>query len=167
MKDNCDDDDDNDGIPDDADNAPLVPNPDQTDTDGDGLGDIIDADDDGDGILDEDDNCPITYNPGQEDIDKDGVGDVCDTTQILVSEAMTPNGDGINDTWRVVNIENHSNSLVIIYNRWGKEIFRQSAYQNDWDGTYNGDALPEGSYYFQIYLDGKKLDKDGWLYLTK
>ncbi|MCX2837943.1 thrombospondin type 3 repeat-containing protein, partial [Salinimicrobium sp. MT39] len=87
MKDNCDDDDDNDGIPDDVDNAPLVPNPDQTDTDGDGLGDIIDTDDDGDGILDEDDNCPLTYNPGQEDIDKDGVGDVCDTTQILVSEA--------------------------------------------------------------------------------
>jgi gliding motility-associated-like protein len=167
MKDNCDDDDDNDGIPDDVDNAPLVPNPDQTDTDGDGLGDIIDTDDDGDGILDGDDNCPLTYNPGQEDIDKDGVGDVCDTTQILVSEAMTPNGDGINDTWRVVNIENHSNSLVIIYNRWGKEIFRQSAYQNDWDGTYNGDALPEGSYYFQIYLDGKNLDKDGWLYITK
>ncbi|WP_423818377.1 gliding motility-associated C-terminal domain-containing protein [Salinimicrobium sp. TIG7-5_MAKvit] len=167
MKDNCDDDDDNDGIPDDVDNAPLVPNPDQTDTDGDGLGDIIDTDDDGDGILDEDDNCPLTYNPGQEDIDKDGVGDVCDTTQIHVSEAMTPNGDGINDTWRVVNIENHSNSLVIIYNRWGKEIFRQSAYQNDWDGTYNGDALPESSYYFQIYLDGKNLDKDGWLYITK
>ncbi|UZH56054.1 HYR domain-containing protein [Salinimicrobium tongyeongense] len=167
MKDNCDDDDDNDGIPDDADNAPLVPNPDQTDTDGDGLGDIIDPDDDGDGILDEGDNCPLAYNPGQEDIDKDGKGDACDTVEILASEAMTPNGDGINDTWRVVNIENHSNSLVIIYNRWGKEIFRQSAYQNEWDGTYNGDALPEGSYYFQIYLDGKNLDKDGWLYLTK
>jgi gliding motility-associated-like protein len=167
LKDNCDDDDDNDGIPDDVDNAPLVPNPDQTDTDGDGVGDTIDPDDDGDGILDEDDNCPMTYNPGQEDIDKDGKGDVCDTVELLVSEAMTPNGDGINDTWRVVNIENHPNSLVIIYNRWGKEIFRQSAYQNNWDGTYKGDALPEGSYYFQIYLDGKNLDKDGWLYITK
>ncbi len=141
--DNCDDDDDNDGIPDDVDNAPLYPNPDQADTDGDGVGDIIDPDDDGDGILDEEDNCPLTHNPGQEDIDKDGIGDVCDTQQILVSEAFTPNGDGVNDTWRIINIENYPNSLVLVFNRWGKEVYNARAYKNDWTGTYEGDFLPK------------------------
>jgi gliding motility-associated-like protein len=91
----------------------------------------------------------------------------CEPEKLRASEAMTPNGDGINDTWRVVDIEDHPNSLVIIYNRWGKEVYRKSSYKNDWDGRYNGDMLPEGSYYFQIYLDGKNMDKDGWLYLTR
>ncbi len=56
----CDDDDDNDGVNDDFDNCPLIPNPDQKDTDGDGVGDICDVDDDGDGVINDFDNCPNT-----------------------------------------------------------------------------------------------------------
>ena len=73
-----DDDDDNDGILDVDDNCPLVGNANQTDTDGDGLGDACDTDDDNDGILDTEDNCPLVANPNQEDADGDGIGDVCD-----------------------------------------------------------------------------------------
>ena len=166
--DNCDPDDDNDGIADTEDNAPVDHNPDQKDTDGDGKGDIMDNDSDGDGIDDGFDNCPTIANPGQEDIDQDGQGDACDTVEILVSEAMTPNNDGINDTWRIVNIENHPNSVVRVYNRWGNEVFKAKGYQNDWNGQYDGNLLPEGSYYFQIDLKGSgNMDQDGWLYLTK
>lgn len=50
---------DGDGVVDDMDNCPDVPNPDQKDTDGDKLGDACDADDDGDGKFDEDDPCPL------------------------------------------------------------------------------------------------------------
>jgi gliding motility-associated-like protein len=168
LRDNCDDDDDNDEILDEEDNAPLLPNPDQTDTDGDGEGDVLDADDDNDGVNDEEDNCPFTYNPDQKDIDKDGMGDVCDTVEILASQVMTPNGDGVNDTWRIINIENYPNAMVVIYNTWGNEVYRARAYKNDWNGRRNGDMLPEGSYYYQIYLTStSKMDKDGWLYITK
>ena len=69
---------DGDGITDEADNCPLVPNPDQTDTDGGGSGDACDADDDGDGIDDQADNCPFDANADQADADDDGRGDVCD-----------------------------------------------------------------------------------------
>ena len=54
----CDDDDDNDGIPDIRDNCPLRPNPDQADRDRDGRGDICDRDTDGDQVDDRYDNCP-------------------------------------------------------------------------------------------------------------
>lgn len=73
-----DDDADDDGIKDDADNCPLVANPDQADSDGDGLGDVCDADDDDDGVADANDNCPWDSNLDQADSDGDGIGDVCD-----------------------------------------------------------------------------------------
>lgn len=89
---------DGDGIPDSEDNCPDTYNPDQTDSDGDGVGDACDdgEDTDGDGIPDSEDNCPTTWNPGQEDSDGDGIGDACE------------NGDGKPDvdatitSWLVV-----------------------------------------------------------------
>ncbi|MBT8462515.1 MAG: thrombospondin type 3 repeat-containing protein [Gemmatimonadetes bacterium] len=69
---------DGDGIPDSADNCDTVPNPSQTDTDGDGRGNACDPDDDGDGVLDGADNCPLASNVQQADTDGDGLGNVCD-----------------------------------------------------------------------------------------
>lgn len=77
-----------DGIFDDTDNCVLVPNPDQSDIDGDRQGDACDDDMDGDGILNVNDNCPTVPNPAQEDTDGDGTGDACSDDR---------DGDGIPD----------------------------------------------------------------------
>ena len=70
-------DDDQDGVGNLCDNCPGVANPDQLDIDHDQYGDACD-DSDGDGILDGVDNCPAVSNVGQEDREPDGQGDHCD-----------------------------------------------------------------------------------------
>lgn len=72
---------DNDNVPDALDNCPTVFNPEQTDSDNDGIGDCCDSDApdaDGDGVADACDNCPSVYNPGQLDDDNDGIGNECE-----------------------------------------------------------------------------------------
>lgn len=79
---------DDDGVPDSLDNCPSIPNrarlkldgtnPQQTDIDADGLGELCDADDDDDGVDDALDNCPLTPNSPQLDSDGDKRGDSCD-----------------------------------------------------------------------------------------
>jgi hypothetical protein len=77
---------DGDGIEDDADNCVDAYNPDQSDADGNGMGDACDAaasvDSDGDGVEDDADNCVDAYNPDQSDADGNGIGDACDAAPV-------------------------------------------------------------------------------------
>jgi len=70
---------DGDGLLDSADNCPEVANPEQDDTNDDGIGNVCDPDDrDADGIQDAEDNCPDTVNVNQTDEDADGIGNACE-----------------------------------------------------------------------------------------
>ena len=67
-----------DGVANGVDLCPQNPDPQQSDKDGDELGDACDDDIDDDGICGNVDNCPMDYNLDQSDLDDDGSGDSCD-----------------------------------------------------------------------------------------
>lgn len=69
---------------------------------------------------------------------------------------ITPNSDGYNDTWYIKPVILPGESFeVMVYNRWGDEVYSNSSYANDWDGTYEGNALPEGAYYYVVKNNNK------------
>ena len=68
----------------------------------------------------------------------------------------TPNGDGKNDTWLVSDLNQIVGCSVGIYNRWGQPVYQTDNYQNEWDGTKEGEVLPDGVYYYTIECDGDR-----------
>ncbi|MES2850228.1 MAG: gliding motility-associated C-terminal domain-containing protein, partial [Bacteroidota bacterium] len=39
-----------------------------------------------------------------------------------------------------------------VYNRWGGLVYSNNQYSNQWDGTYKGKTLPDGTYYYVIHV---------------
>jgi gliding motility-associated-like protein len=68
----------------------------------------------------------------------------------LVPNAFSPNGDGINDRWRIQYLESYPGATVDVFNRYGQTVFSSVGYSVDWDGTVNGNPLPIGTYYYVI-----------------
>jgi gliding motility-associated-like protein len=74
--------------------------------------------------------------------------DVIDKECISLVNTFTPNSDGINDTWIISNSQLYPNSVMQIFNKWGNLVFESKGYPEPWDGTYEGEILPSGPYYF-------------------
>jgi gliding motility-associated-like protein len=65
-------------------------------------------------------------------------------------QAFSPNGDGINDVWLVTNPQCLRQARVQVFNRYGSLVYESGDYKNNWDGTYSGKAVADGTYYFVI-----------------
>ena len=70
--------------------------------------------------------------------------------KIKVPNVFSPNGDGINDTWMVQYLDTYPGCTVEVYNRYGQVVFHSTGYSRPWDGRYNGQPLPVGTYYWII-----------------
>lgn len=141
----------------------------------------LDADCDGDGLTNEEEVTAGT-DPFNPDTDGDGVtdgeevtgiddpltpytpngtsdpNDPCDPIScgLVVPEAITPDGDNINDVMVIEGLSSFPNNTLQIFNRWGNVVYAAAPYANDWDGTSNsnfnivGNQLPTGTYYYVL-----------------
>jgi gliding motility-associated-like protein len=105
---------------------------------------------------------------------------VCDTASVFVLvkcssdrkfviyNALSPNGDGINDVFLIEGIEDFPNNSVQIFNRWGNQVYSMKGYKNEWNGTWGkrGEKLPDGTYFY-IFNDGKGKNYNGYLVIRR
>ena len=71
-----------------------------------------------------------------------------DDTNLYFPNAISPNGDGKNDTWKVTSIQNFPDNEVVLYNRWGNEVYRKKAYNNEWGAQ----GLEQGTYFYVLRI---------------
>lgn len=73
---------------------------------------------------------------------------------IYFPNAFSPNGDGINDNWRIPYAAHLPGATVKIFNRYGSLIYQtQKGEDVDWDGTYNGVQQPVGTYVYLVQVE--------------
>ena len=125
----------------------------------------------------------ISMNGLKPDINGDGSPDEAAPTPIICKNALilttafipdgfSPNGDGINDAFKIQGLKSTEINELIIFNRWGGVVFASPDYQNDWIGQANqgvvaigtGQGLPDGTYFYSFTryakgTNGEKGDK--------
>ncbi len=102
----------------------------------------------------------FNYNPG-----------ILTVTPVLsalsIPNTFTPNGDGINDTWVIQDLEYYPKSTINIFNRWGQKVFTSIGYPIPWDGTYQGKTLSSGTYYYIIDPKNGQAALAGWVAIIR
>jgi gliding motility-associated-like protein len=86
---------------------------------------------------------------------------------IVIPNAFTPNGDGINDTWDIKYIDTYPGCTIQIYNRYGQNVYSSIGYGIPWNGTYRGANLPTGTYYYIINLQNSSKLLSGYVAIIR
>jgi gliding motility-associated-like protein len=86
---------------------------------------------------------------------------------INVSNTFTPNGDGVNDYWEIKGLVAYENSTVDVYNRYGQPLFHSVGYPKPWDGTYQGKAMPSGTYYYIVNTKMNNIVISGYVVILR
>jgi gliding motility-associated-like protein len=100
-------------------------------------------------------------------------------SDLVIYNAISPNGDGINDTFNIKGIDQYPDNTIEIYNRWGVKVFEATSY-NETDNLFRGysdgrttikkdDKLPTGTYFYTLKYNnntGQILKREGYLYVN-
>lgn len=86
-----------------------------------------------------------------------------------IPNLITPNGDNANDTWNILGLEEYQKHEVRIFDNRGRLIFssRQYGPGKEWDGTLNGNPLPDGAYMYQILFNDGKEKREGHISIAR
>jgi gliding motility-associated-like protein len=109
---------------------------------------------------------------------------ICDTARIYIEvekdrpikiyDGFSPNGDGVNETFYIENIDLFPENELLIYSRWGDLVYSAQPYNNEWDGTSKvdgiklvGDKVVDGTYYFILKLSPDQDAINGFIDLRR
>jgi gliding motility-associated-like protein len=95
----------------------------------------------------------------------DGIPSLCDSAWVFVTvlpdrpnvsipNGFSPDGDGINDNFEIVDITKFPKNKLEIFNRWGNTVYKAQPYNNDWNGTnMDEEPLPDGTYFYVLEIN--------------
>ena len=81
----------------------------------------------------------------------------------FIPNVISPNKDGNNDNFTVACIDDFPNNQLSIFNRWGDKVYSAAPYRNDWAGTYEGNDLPAGTYFYILQLSDQGEPLQGFI----
>ncbi|MFN8251350.1 MAG: PKD domain-containing protein [Ferruginibacter sp.] len=84
-----------------------------------------------------------------------------------VPNTFTPNGDGINETWKIEYLDTYPGCKVQVFTRTGQLVFESKGYKVPWDGRYNGKPLPFDTYYYIIEPGNGRKPVTGYVTILK
>ncbi|MBS9460779.1 gliding motility-associated C-terminal domain-containing protein [Flagellimonas sp. 389] len=90
----------------------------------------------------------------------------CQTPGTLCN-IFSPNGDGFNDTLRLVDHELFPNSFLEVFDRYGNSVFQMNGYDSSWDGTGDNGELPKGTYFYILNLGDSPEITKGWIQIVR
>lgn len=88
----------------------------------------------------------------------------CEESKVYTG--FSPNGDGKNDCFVIREAQNLPGNKLWIYNRWGLLVYQAESYQNDWKGTWKGNDLSDGTYFY-LFDDGQGNQKSGYVQIHR
>lgn len=96
--------------------------------------------------------------------------DINPPCDVDIFTGFTPNGDGMNDSWKVTNIELYPKNRVTIFSRWGVQLADIAGYDNlnkVWPTVEESKKLTAGTYYYIVDLGDGSAPVKGWLEVFK
>ncbi len=131
----------------------------------------------GSGIVGDANTAEITVRPSESTTYKVTVTNTggCSTVQdylltittnydlVQAANILSPNGDGINDYWKIENIDLYPNNVVKVFDKSGRVIYTKTGYNNEWDGRIAGASLIEDTYFYIIDFGPGEPKKKGFI----
>ncbi len=87
--------------------------------------------------------------------------------KIVIPNSFSPNGDGINDFWNIEALITYPQSIMTVFNRYGQQVYRDIGYSKPWNGRYNGEPVPAGTYYYVLDLKNNTPLVTGWVVIVR
>ncbi|HRW76339.1 MAG TPA: gliding motility-associated C-terminal domain-containing protein, partial [Saprospiraceae bacterium] len=85
---------------------------------------------------------------------------------LVIHTGFSPNGDNINDNFTIDGIEDYPNNELTVFNRWGLKIYHQKGYKNNWNGNWEDQILPDGTYFY-VLKDGEGETYSGYVQIHR
>lgn len=98
----------------------------------------------------------ITVTDGENQSASDDVLVTVESSEVKPSNVFSPNNDGLFETWTISGSGSLSGCSIMVKDRQGNTVFESIGYDTEWNGTFRGQILPAGAYFYSIQCSGQK-----------